>query len=178
MTPNLATVPCVHTADPCNKVGLIYSAGATLRSSAGLCPRISTRIAEKNGKNATASNPAVNPPVASGTVAKLGVRWPPRRPRTAPRLRPRFPPASKPKPRIHPRSENERGNTRPPSHPQSRDGLRRTRLPRLRNCRLGTAAQRRRLPHHLDVHHRARSHQNGPRLPRPCQSVIIPVQRY
>ena len=33
-------------------------------------------------------------------------------------------------------------------------------------------------PHHLDVHHRARSHQNGPRLPRPCQSVIIPVQRY
>jgi hypothetical protein len=45
--------------------GLIYSAGATLRSSAGLCPRISTRIAERNGKNATASNPAVNPPVAS-----------------------------------------------------------------------------------------------------------------
>src|SRR5215210_2368974 len=57
-----------------------------------------------------------------GTVAKLGVRRPPRRPRTAPRLRPRFPPASKPKPRIHPRSEYERGNTRPPSHPQSRDG--------------------------------------------------------
>src|SRR4051812_47818061 len=55
------------------------------------------------------------------TVAKLGVRRPPRRPRTAPRLRPRFPPASKPKPCIHARSENERGNTRPPSHPQSRD---------------------------------------------------------
>ena len=45
--------------------GLIYSAGATLRSSAGLCPRISTRIAERNGKNATANNPAVKPPVAS-----------------------------------------------------------------------------------------------------------------
>jgi hypothetical protein len=45
--------------------GLIYSAGATLRSSAGLCPRISTRIAERNGKNATANSPAVNPPVVS-----------------------------------------------------------------------------------------------------------------
>ena len=56
------------------------------------------------------------------TVAKLGVRRPPRRPRMAPRLPPQFPPASKPKPRTHPRSENERGNTRPPLHPLSGDG--------------------------------------------------------
>ena len=30
----------------------------------------------------------------------------------------------------------------------------------------------------LDVHHRTRPRQNGPRLPRPRQRVIIPVQRY
>ena len=48
-----------------NTTGLIYSAGATMCSSVVLCPSISTRIAERNGKNATANNPAVNPPVTS-----------------------------------------------------------------------------------------------------------------
>ena len=52
------------------------------------------------------------------------------------------------------------------------------RAPRLRNRRLGAAAQRRRRPHQMDVHNRPRPRQNGPRLSRPLpKNVIIPVQR-
>jgi transposase len=75
-------------------------------------------------------------------------------------------------------AQHGRDRDRRAARPVPRPPHRRARPPRLRNCRLGTAAQRRRLPHHLDVHHRARPRQNGARLPRPCQRVIIPVQRY
>ena len=47
-----------------------------------------------------------------------------------------------------------------------------------RNRRLGTTAQCRRRTHQMDVHHRQSPRQNGPRLSRPLQKVIITVQRY
>ena len=56
---------CLWVSSLGNTTGLIYSAGATMCSSVVFCPSISTRMAERNGKNATANNPAVNPPVAS-----------------------------------------------------------------------------------------------------------------
>ncbi len=47
-----------------------------------------------------------------------------------------------------------------------------------RNRRLGTTTKRRRRSHQLDVHNRQSSRQNGPRLSRRCQRVIITVTRY
>ena len=52
------------------------------------------------------------------------------------------------------------------------------RAPRSRNRRLGTTAQRRRRSHQMDVHNRKGPRQNGPRLSRHVQRVIITVQRY
>ena len=47
-----------------------------------------------------------------------------------------------------------------------------------RNRRMGTTAKRRRRPHQMDVHNRQSPRQNGPRLSRHVQRVIITVTRY
>jgi hypothetical protein len=47
-----------------------------------------------------------------------------------------------------------------------------------RNHRLGTATKCRPLPHQMDVHNRQGSRQNGRRLSRHFQRVIITVTRY
>jgi hypothetical protein len=47
-----------------------------------------------------------------------------------------------------------------------------------RNCRVGKTTKRRRRPHQMDVHNRKSPRQNGPRLSRHLQRVIITVPRY
>jgi transposase len=56
--------------------------------------------------------------------------------------------------------------------------LERLKLAPPRNRRLGTTTKRHRRPHQLDVHNRQSSRQNGPRLSRHVQRVIITVARY
>jgi len=70
--------------------------------------------------------------------------------------------------------DRDRRATRSVPGPQNR----RPKAPRQRNRRLGTTAKRRRRPHQMDVHNRQSPHQNGPRLSRHIQRVIITVQRY
>jgi transposase len=97
----------------------------------------------------------------------------------APEAHPRTAPAGVP---LHAETrqlaQHGRDRDRRAARPVPRPSHRRARPPYRRNCRLGTAAQRRRRPHHLDVHHRARPCQNGPHLPQSRQRVMISVQRY
>jgi transposase len=70
--------------------------------------------------------------------------------------------------------DRDRRASRPVPGPQNR----RPRLAPPRNRRLGTTTKRRRRPHQLDVHNRKSPRQNGPRLSRHIQRVIITVARY
>jgi transposase len=71
-----------------------------------------------------------------------------------------------------------RDRNRRPARPVPRPQDRRPRVPRPRNRRMGAPAKRRRSPHQMDVHNRKGPSQNGPRLSKRCQRVIITVTRY
>jgi transposase len=70
--------------------------------------------------------------------------------------------------------DRDRGAPRPVSGSQNR----RPQAPHQRNRRMGATTKRRRRPHQMDVHNRKSPRQNGPRLPRHVQRVIITVPRY
>jgi transposase len=70
--------------------------------------------------------------------------------------------------------DRDRRAARPVPGPQNR----RLGLAPPRNRRLGTTTKRRPRPHQLDVHNRQSPRQNGPRLSRHIQRVIITVARY
>src|SRR5712671_206609 len=70
--------------------------------------------------------------------------------------------------------DRDRRTPRPVPGPQNR----RPKLAPPRNRRLGTTTKRRRRPHQMDVHNRQSPRQNGPRLSRHIQRVIITVTRY
>jgi len=75
-------------------------------------------------------------------------------------------------------AQHGRDRNRCAAQPVPRPAHRRPRPTRQRNCSLGAAAQRHRRSYQLDVHHRPRPEQTGPRLPAPRQRVITSVQRY
>ena len=83
---------------------------------------------------------------------------------------------------LHPQAcqlaQHGRDRDRRPARPVPGPQNRRPKAPRQRNRRMGTTAQRRRRPHQMDVHNRQSPRQNGPRLSRHIQRVIITVPRY
>ena len=83
---------------------------------------------------------------------------------------------------LHPQArqlaQHGRDRDRRAARPVPGPPNRRPKAPRPRNRRLGATAKRRRRPHQMDVHNRQSPHQNGPRLSRHVQRVIITVQRY
>ena len=70
--------------------------------------------------------------------------------------------------------DRDRRAARPVPGPSNR----RPQAPHQRNRRKGTTTKRRQRPHQMDVHNRKSPRQNGPRLSRPIQRVIITVLRY
>ena len=70
----------------------------------------------------------------------------------------------------------DRDRRAPRSMPGSQN--RRPQTPHQRNRCLGATTKRCRRPHQMDVHNRQGPRQNGPRLPRRVQRVIITVLRY
>ena len=83
---------------------------------------------------------------------------------------------------LHPQAcqlaQHGRDRDRRAPRPMPGSQNRRPQAPHQRNRRLGATTKRRRRPHQLDVHNRKSPRQNGPRLSRHVQRVIITVARY
>ena len=76
------------------------------------------------------------------------------------------------------RRSDERGLARRAPRPMPGPQNRRPKLAPPRNRRMGTTTKRRRRPHQMDAQNRQSQSQNGPRLSKQLQRVIIIVTRY